>query len=247
MSKVLIIQFRKDEKWLEQERDCFNRGVEDLVELEFLNALKREIDWNDLVSDLENYHGVVLCGTGDLDFHGNRSDCDEVRIASQRLLKAMNPFLTYLFDKDILTLGICYGHQLIGAFAGVEVVCDKWQKKRCSCALEFVVDKTEHELLVDLPDKFHAYYGHKDVLVSVPNEAILLLSGGERCRVAGLKYKNNIYTFQFHPELNYFDIKQRVNIPGYLPEGVVLDEVFIEDDSTNMILRNFAKLVAKDK
>lgn len=244
MPKVLIIQFRKDEKWLEQEKCCFVREIGDGVEMEFLNALEDEVDWNDLVSDLENYHGVVLCGTGDLDFHGNRSDCDEVRMASYKLLEKMNPFLGFLMDKDMPTLGICYGHQLLGAFAGVEVVCDEWQKKRCSCVLEFVVNKNEHKLLADLPDKFHAYYGHKDVLVSVPKGATLLLSGGERCKVAGVKYKNNIYTFQFHPELNYFDIKQRVNIPGYLPEGVVLDEVFIEDDSSNIILRNFAKLVS---
>ena len=247
MSKVLIIQFRKDKEWLEQEKGCFVREIGDEVEMDFLNALKSEIDWNDLVSDLENYHGVVLCGTGDLDFHGNRSDCDEIRLASQHLLKSMSPLLTYLLENDMPTLGICYGHQLLGAFAGVEVVYDEWQKKRCSCELEFLVDKTKYELLADLPDKFHAYYGHKDVLVSVPKDATLLLSGGERCKVAGLKYKNNIFTFQFHPELNYFDIKQRVNIPGYLPEGVGLDEVFIKDDSTNMILRNFAKLVAKGR
>ncbi len=100
-------------------------------------------------------------------------------------------------------------------------------------------------LLRDLPDEFDAYYGHKDVLDRVPQGATLLMKGGEECKVPALQYKKNIYTVQFHPELNYTDMLERMKgSSGYLPEGVELETLYKKDICSNTILRNFATLVA---
>ena len=122
---------------------------------------------------------------------------------------------------------------------------DAVQKKVKSHEVKLLVDKNNYFLFTDLPDSFYAYYGHKDVLDRVPEGAVLLMNGGESCKVSALQYRNNIYTVQFHPELNFSDMLLRVkNSKGYLPEGVTVEEIYKDDPHSNVILRNFGRFVA---
>lgn len=108
-----------------------------------------------------------------------------------------------------------------------------------------MVNKHNHFLFSDLPESFQAHYGHKDSLDRVPEGAVLLMNGGDQCKVSALQYKNNIYTTQFHPELNFDDMVDRMkNSSGYLPEGTVVEEIFKNDPHSNTILQNFGKFVA---
>ena len=71
------------------------------------------------------------------------------------------------------------------------------------------------------------------------------MEGGEECKVSALQYKNNIVTTQFHPELTFADIVERMkNSPGYLPEGVVLEDMYTDDVDANTLLKNFGLFVA---
>jgi GMP synthase-like glutamine amidotransferase len=245
--KILTLQFRSNPNAILGEQACLLRQVKDSnVNLDFMSALDELTDWSKAEELLADYAGVIFGGSGDLDFDGNRPADDVVRLQSVALLERMRPFFEYLFAHDIPTLGICYGHQIIGAFSGARVHCDVEQKKIRSHEVTFVVDRTEYELFADLPASFYAHYGHKDVLDRVPTGAILLLQGGDNCRVSALQYQSNIYTVQFHPELTFADMLERMkNSPGYLPEGVAAEEVFIDDPSSNTIISNFAKLVQK--
>jgi GMP synthase-like glutamine amidotransferase len=114
--------------------------------------------------------------------------------------------------------------------------------------LKLLVDKNDYFLFTDVPDSFLAHYGHKDVLDKVPEGAVLLVNGGDQCRVSALQYKNNIFTVQFHPELTFTDVVNRVkSTKMYLPEGVAVEEIYKDKPHSNIILRNFAKLVANQK
>lgn len=245
MQKILAIQFRLNGALVKRERDCINREIGDICQIDFLSALDEEIDWQYPETVLAGYSGVILGGSGDLDFDGGRAVDDNARKISYEILGRLRPLFQYLFDNDVPTLGICYGHQILGAFAGAQVHNDACQKKICSHEVKFMVDKNDFFLFADLPDTFHAHYGHKDVLDRVPEGAVLLMNGGEECKVSALRYKKNIYTVQFHPELNYTDMVERIkNSPGYLPEGIEVEEIFKADPSSNIILRNFGKLVS---
>lgn len=245
MLKIVVIQFRTNPNLIAQEQTSIVREVGDFVAVDFIDALDLSIDWNYPEVIIKDYQGVILGGSGDLDFDGKRPEGDLVKRISLEILGRLRPLFQYIFDHDIPTLGICFGHQILGAFAGAQVKCDESQSKTCSHEVKLIVNKNEHFLFTDLPDSFYAHYGHKDVLDRVPEGAVLLMSGGEMCKVSALRYKNNIYTMQFHPELNFADMVDRATKKNnYLPEGKMIEEVFKDDPNSNTILRNFGRLVA---
>jgi GMP synthase-like glutamine amidotransferase len=247
MKKILGIQFRINKEAIAREQVSLRRELGLDVSLECLDALDATTTWDNPEALLQGFSGVVLGGSGDLDFDGNRPADDEMRLLSQVVLKRLTPLFQYIFAHDIPTLGICYGHQILGAFAGAKVHSDAVQRKTKSHEVQFIVDKNDYFLFADLPDTFHGHYGHKDVLDRVPEGAVLLMQGGEHCQVSALQYKNNIYTVQFHPELTFTEVVDRIKTsPGYLPEGVMAEEIFKDDPSSNVILRNFGKLVQQE-
>ena len=77
--KILLVQFRINPTAVEQERVSIQREVGDTCEVGFVSALDKEIDWNFPEVLMEEYTGVVLGGSGDLDFDGGRPADDEVR------------------------------------------------------------------------------------------------------------------------------------------------------------------------
>ena len=244
-AKILAIQFRVKPDSVSHEQACLQREAGVYADIEFVSALDDSFNWGNPVSIMSGYQGVILGGSGDFDFDGGRSLDDPARATSYSLLEKLRPLFTYLFEGDIPTLGICYGHQLLGAFAGAQVQCDEVQKKICSHEVKLIVDKHDYFLFSDLPEAFQAHYGHRDSLDRIPEGAVLLMNGGDQCKISALKYKNNIYTTQFHPELTFDDMVERMeNSPGYLPEGTIATEIFKDEPHSNTILQNFSKFVA---
>jgi GMP synthase-like glutamine amidotransferase len=244
-AKIISFQFREKPEAIELERNSICRCVLDFVEVDFVCALDGTIDWNKPEHIIAGYSGVIFGGSGDFDFDGGRSVHDYARKTSEEILERLKPLLTYIFEHDIPTLGICFGHQLIGAFAGATVTHDKAQEKTCSHCVTLLVDDERHVLFSNLPKTFMAHYQHKDALDRIPEGAKLLANGGDGCKYSVLQYKNNIHTTQFHPELDLDDIHSRAKvIPNYLPEDVQVEDIFSQDISSNFILHNFAKFVA---
>jgi GMP synthase (glutamine-hydrolysing) len=245
---VLLIQFRRSENAILHEQMCMTRMLEKNTTCTSVSALDQSISWDEPEKLLLGISAVILGGSGDFDFDGGRNEDDPDRQMSYTLLERLRPLFEYIFEYDIPTLGICYGHQLLGAFAGANVHNDHIQKKSRSHEVRLLADAQGHFLFSELPESFSAIYGHKDSLDRVPKEAILLVEGGEQCKVSALQYKNNIFSTQFHPELTFSDIVERLkNSPGYLPEGVILADLFTDDVNANRILANFGSFVALKK
>jgi GMP synthase (glutamine-hydrolysing) len=242
---ILGIQFRKKPETALLEQASITRELGEAVTVGFVSALDATLDWQYPETIMQAYHGVILGGSGDFDFDGGRPDDDEAKRISYEFLGRLRPLFSYLFEHDIPTLGICYGHQLLGAFAGAQVVNDHEQKKSRSHEVRLLSEHNDHFLFTGVPQRFFAHYGHKDSLDRVPEGAVLLAEGGSECKVSALRYKNNIYTTQFHPELTVADMYERMKYsPGYLPEGAVIEELFKDDTHSNRVLHNFGRLVA---
>lgn len=246
LPRILVIQFRLRDKTVVLEQQSILREIGPEVVVKFSSALDTSWSWNDPKSLLQDYDGVMFGGSGDFDFDGGRPEHDQAKITSYKLLEQLRPLLDYIFQYDIPTLGICYGHQIIGAYAGAKVIHDETQKKNCSHELSLLVDKDTYYICNNIPDTFYAHYGHKDSLDRVPEGAVLLMNGGNACQVSALSYKQNIFTTQFHPELSFEDLHLRVEAtPGYLPEGVLVDDAYTKHTEANTILYNFGQLVVR--
>lgn len=244
-TQVLVIQFRRSVVAVKGEQAGLLRACGEVVALVFVDALDPlMLDWNEPAAFMSQFSGVILGGSGDFDFDGGRDHDDESRRQSQVFIERLRPLFAYIFEHDVPTFGICYGHQLLGAYAGVIVRHDTTQAKTGSHQVTVVDGQESDPILAGLPHHFFGHYGHKDVLERVPGGAVPILTGGERCLVSGLRYQKHIYSVQFHPELTAATMIDRINSsPGYLPDGIKAEDLFVVDDRSELLLRNFVEKV----
>ncbi len=234
---ITLIQFRDNPLAGLLEYESIKRELGQGV---VLNRVCIRTPEDELLRTTQVSDGVILGGSGDYDFDGKRPGDDEVRRTSRTFLEKLKPILSYLHEVDKPLFGICFGHQILGAFHGVSVHHDETQSKLRSHEVTRI-DGSDHPYLQGVPLVFTAQYGHKDVLDAVPAAAHLLGHGGEWCRVSMVAYSNRIVSTQFHPELSLEDMHRRVeHIPSYLPEGAFVEELFVESPHAHRILRNFA-------
>lgn len=245
MKKALLIQFRSKWELVESERTSFQKNAgAHYAPFSFISALDEKINWSEPEKVLDGHTVVVLGGSGEFDFDGGRAFDDIQRKVSHEMLDRMRPFLQYLFDYNIPTIGICFGHQMIGAFKGVSVVHDSAQKKVGTYDVSIISEHRQDPIFKHVPNTFSAQYGHKDSLSALPEGATLIVNGTD-CKFSGLKYSDVIYTFQFHPEMDAEDVALRLkNSPGYLPEGVAAEDIVHPSPHATRMLANFFHVVA---
>jgi GMP synthase-like glutamine amidotransferase len=238
---VLLIQFRSTPRTDQFEYDSIARALGSEVEVRRVSGLQ-----SDLLPLVKRSNGVVIGGSGDFDFDGARANDDPIRIATHRILEQLKPSLHYLRTVDKPTFGICFGHQLLGAFHGVPVFHDRLQHKQRTHGLVLRDEGSDYEVTSGIPIHFLAHYGHKDVLGHVPSGAVLLADGGISCQVSALAYSPAIVSTQFHPELTLDDLVLRANhIPQYLPDDTTVDTQFTDAPHASKWLSNFSNLVQR--
>ncbi len=247
MANVLLIQFRKEARALELEERAIRRVLEGTkVELTCKNALAHEIDWSSPETEVKGYDAVILAGSGELYFDGGYAEEHEGRIITSKIAREAKPFAEYLLEHDIPTLGICFGHQLLGYAAGVDVGHSVVESKTGTQPVELTDDGVNDSLFKDVPRTFPAQYAHKDVLFDLPTGATILARNGDKCRFSALRYGPRMYSVQFHPERPKEDcIESSGWYPGYLPQGVRPEEVFKDTRESERVMTNFIALVAQ--
>jgi GMP synthase-like glutamine amidotransferase len=200
MKKILLVQSRLTPERIERERNNFRRAAGDSAELGFLSSLDEKLAWQTPRAILDGYDGVIFGGSADLDFHGGRPDGDPIRLMSSMVLSRTRNLVSYALAKDIPTLGVCFGHQIIGQIHGGMVSNDREQAKMGAYEV-FVTEEGRKDVLFSaLPEKFFAQYAHKDSVTNMP-EGARLLASSVLCRFAALRYGKRVHTVQFHPEV----------------------------------------------
>jgi GMP synthase (glutamine-hydrolysing) len=239
MPEVLAIQFRTNPQMLEQEQHVFERDIGAYVRVHFQNAFAHQVQWDAPAEVLAGYDAVILGGSGEYDLDGGRALDDPARQAARDVAYRIRPFLSYVLEREMPTLGICFGHQLMGLFAGSAVAKDEVQGKTGTYSLTKTADATDDPLFADIPETFQAQYAHKDVIDTKPVQAAVLAESSQ-CRFGALRYGRAAYSVQFHPELNADDMLHRLrHTSGYLPEDADGTQFIQPAPHATRVLENF--------
>lgn len=243
MRSILLVQFRTDISAL-QEKKCFLRYFQRSKnwKLKTVNAFDEKIDFSCFQKIIGKSQAVILGGSGQFYFSGNKGEKEQI---FQEMLKRITPFLKYLLKNDFPVLGICFGHQILGHFLGVEIVNDKAQAETGSFSIFLTKQGRSSPLFKDLPQRFICQFGHQDSLKTLPKNTTLLAIS-KRCKVGSFQYKKNIYGVQFHPELNFNDMAFRIKL-YYCPKDFKkVKKTLKPSPYAFKIIKNFLKLCNKN-
>jgi len=243
MKKILIVQSRQRPEMLQAEQDEYRRALGDFAVPVFVSSLDTTLPWDNPEEMLSGYDGSIVGGSGEFDFDGGRAFDDGARVTSREIVQRTKPLIVHVLEKDFPLLGICYGHQIVAEVLGVPVVNDLEQKKVGTYEVHLTEVGKKDRLLGALPGAFLAQYGHKDSLSSLPKNAVLLASSA-LCKTSAVRYGQNVYTMQFHPELTKDDVVWKLaHSPGYLPEGTDVHSLIKPSIEASRIIPLFVEKV----
>ncbi len=219
MKKILVIQSRKAPERQKAERDAFVRAAGESAQLDFISTLDVEQRWDSPADLVRGYDGVILGGSSDFFWHYETSEFEEEYQGARMVLARVKDLVEYLVERQVPTLGICFGHQLIAEVFGGAVSHDGSQKKAGTHRVEVTTAGEDDVLLGELAPGFDAQYAHKNSVTRPPLGAVVI-GNGPSCHFSALRYGKTCYTFQFHPELVPSDLLSHPEaLAVYLPEG----------------------------
>ncbi|MEW9920389.1 glutamine amidotransferase [Marimonas sp. MJW-29] len=165
--------------------------------------------------DITDYAGVIVGGgPGCVSDAPEDKSPQEARI--EREILALMPQIT---ARDHPFMGCCYGLGILAHHLGAEVSKARYSEPVGPTVCEAMPDAARDPLLKGLDAQFEVFVGHKEAVQHLPEGAVHLLSS-ERCPVQMIRYGQNVYATQFHPEADAHDFERRIRIyrnHGYFP------------------------------
>lgn len=164
--------------------------------------------------DLDHYSGIFVGGSP-----FNASDPAESKSAVQRRVETeMALLLDAVIERDFPFFGACYGVGTLGVHQG-GVIDRQFGELVAAVEVELTDAGRADPLFAELPDRFHAFVGHKEACSTLPPSAALLATAAN-CPVQAFRVGRNAYATQFHPELELEDLIVRMRAyrhEGYFP------------------------------
>ncbi len=206
-------------------------------------TVRVRLDQTDLPSDLklDDFAGVIVGGGP-----GCVSDAPEKKSKIEaRIEAAVLSLMPEITERDFPYLGCCYGIGILGKHLGGDVSKRAYSEPVGTSDCQITAAGSQDPLLVDLPDQFQAFVGHKEALQTLPDGCIHLVSS-PACPFQMVRYGKNVYATQFHPEADGAGFKTRILIykhRGYFPPedaDALIDMCNAADvHAPERVLRNF--------
>ncbi|KAF5063426.1 Glutamine amidotransferase class-I [anaerobic digester metagenome] len=108
-------------------------------------------------------------------------------------------WLKQVVKKNIPILGICFGHQLLAHTFGGSVDYHEQGEEKGEVEIHLTEDGKKDPLLGVLPARFSAYSSHFQTVTKIPPDTVILAENDFETTHA-LRYKENVWGVQFHPE-----------------------------------------------
>ncbi|MEX0327880.1 MAG: glutamine amidotransferase [Ruegeria sp.] len=213
MKRFLILQLRPET---------------DASDAEFASILNRSglspdqthrirLDCEDLPAglDVTDYAGVIVGG-------GPGCVSDDPAAKSPLDAKIENTIMglmPQITGQDHAFMGCCYGLGILAAHLGGDVSKRRFSEPVGPSACRLTEDGRQDPLTCDLHPKFDAFVGHKEAVQALPQGCVHLVAS-DACPIQMIRWGENVYATQFHPEADAKDFEQRIHIykeHGYFP------------------------------
>ena len=240
MKPFLILQLRPEE---EASDDEF-RAILDKGGLGEERAHRVRLEREDLPeTDLDAYAGVIVGGgPGCVSDPEDRKSSVEKRIEDAVL--SLMPAVT---ANDMPFLGCCYGIGILAHHLGAAVSKERFSEP-VSVARAVPTEPGRSDPLLDgIDGPFDAFVGHKEAVQELPPDCTHLVAG-DACPFQMIRFGENVYATQFHPEADGDVFALRIRIyrdKGYFAprdaERLTAEARLGNPEAGAAILRNFVK------
>ncbi len=232
--RYLLLQVRNpDDPMKQSEVRCFARVLQaDLTQIQTADFIRESID----NARLQQADVVLLGGSGHY----------SVAKGGDWLHRALET-LRRVRDLRIPTFASCWGFQAISEAFGGKVVNDLSRAEIGTHTIFLTAAGKSDPVFGPLGETFAGQMGHEDIVDQLPGDAVLLASTELVTNQAFRFDDAPIYCTQFHPELNYEDLLQRVMVyPEYIERIAKMpperfQELIYESVETEAILVRFVK------
>ncbi|MEL7115366.1 MAG: glutamine amidotransferase [Pseudomonadota bacterium] len=157
--------------------------------------------------DLTTYKGIIL-GGGPGCVSDDPATKDPLEARMEAIMLHLMPQIT---DGDLPFMGCCAGIGLLAHHLNAHVSKDRFGEPIGPSTCTKTPEATADPLLADLPPVFDAFVGHKEAVQELPAGCTHLLASTP-CPFQMIRYGENVYATQFHPEADAAEFEARIRI-----------------------------------
>lgn len=213
MKQFLILQLRPET----DASDAEYASILDKTGLSSEQTHRIRLDCEDLPDglDVTDYAGVIVGGGP-----GCVSDDPATKSPTDaRTEAAIMGLMPQITARDHPFMGCCYGLGILTAHLGGDVSKDQFGEPVGPSTCHVTEDGATDPLISGLGQSFDAFVGHKEAVQSLPDGCVHLLAS-DPCPFQMIRWGQNVYATQFHPEADARDFEERITIykhHGYFP------------------------------
>ena len=244
MRKFLILQLRPETDAADDEF----AAILSKCQLTADQTRRIRLDQEDIPAglDVTDYAGVIVGGGP-----GCVSDAPEEKSALDTKIEGqILSLMPQITERDHPFMGCCYGLGILAHHLGAEVSKKQYGEPVGPSLCEVTPDAANDPLLAGLAPAFEVFVGHKEAVQNLPHGAVHLLSS-QACPYQMIRFGQNVYATQFHPEADAGDFERRIKVyrnHGYFPPEDA-DRLIAVCHSANVtvpgeIMRRFAERYA---
>lgn len=205
MKPFLILQLRPEDTASDDEYSAIltKGGLDEKY------AHRIRLDQQDLPDDcdLEAYSGVIVGGgPGCVSDAPDKKTAQEARIENSVL--SLMPSIT---ERDFPFMGCCYGIGILGYHLHADVNKEAFFEDVGTADCLVTEAGKGDPILADMPERFSAFVGHKEALQHLPAGCVHLVSS-PTCPYQMIRYGENVYATQFHPEADGAGFATRIGV-----------------------------------
>ncbi len=205
MKPFLILQLRPETEASDSEFEAILRQAG----LAPREAKRIRLDQNPDLGhvELSEYSGVIVGGGP-----GCVSDPEETKDPLEKAIEdAVMGLMPQITQADFPYLGCCYGIGILAHFVGGTVNKDRYSETVGAVDCSLTPQGRTDPLLAGIEQNFRAFVGHKEAVQALPPGCTHLVNS-EPCPFQMIRFGQNVYATQFHPEADGREFELRINI-----------------------------------